>query len=533
MYQISGDGDGWETCYPYVALEDGVYELSLCYLKDTGSDVGDDTIYIDNLRVVEDLDLIDKETYIFRHAVNDFNDLGSGYNSYVDVVLGADGYYHVGSADGPILLANLMSGSRFGDMSVWNMAYNGLIVVDGKDYVDDIEKFANYSINSKMYGYCSVNEELRQILEKVAEAVGIEVGNEDQWLQMCVYYDAYGTGGKQMEDPIKGLAPFSAYEAKLDIANSVTYTQIIMPRGYLFKFTPEESGVYRITSYSTEAGIVSGVDYAVDAWIFNENHELMFTYEHSEKMWSDTKNVSIIYYMEAGQTYYLDLAYYDIYAAGTFTFRVEKIGDTADIFTLASPGYFTMPDDGDGEIDYGASPEAGGVDVMLVDGKYYVKNADGSQGPVLYADFWTLTGLFSHSLEEAVNMGAFNFEKTSLDREIEEYIPFFAEEGIDEVQGFKDLWGEYLYAQRVGVINDVKNGIYHGPGDYTEQIRVYLDQVITDSENVELNGCIEVTEELAEILQTYMDIYTFEDVEHSWTKLCFYYKHYGPTVSVD
>ena len=529
MYQLSGDSDEWETVYPYVALEDGTYELSLCYMKDSGEDTGDDTMYIKDLRVV-DASEVDKETYIFRHAANDFNDLGTGYNSYVDVVLGADGYYHVGEADGPILLANLMGYSRFSNtMSVWMMAYNGLINLNGVDYVDQFEKYSNYSINSRMYGYCSVNEELRELLEIVCQAVGTEIDNPDEWLQMCVYYDAYGTNGKQMMDPIKGLAPFSAFEAKLDIANEVTYTQIVMPRGYLYKFSPAESGVYRITSYSTPEGVESGVDYAVDAWLFNENHELIYTYEHSEKMWQDAKNVSMIVYMEAGQDYYIDIAYYDIYAAGTFTFRVERIGDAADIFSLASPGPFTMPDDGDGEIDYGATPEAGGVDVMLVDGKYYVKNEDGTQGPVLYADFWSIIGGFSHSIDNAIKLGGFKFEKTALDEEIEEYITYFADNNIDETQGFKDLWGEYLYAQRVDYIEEVKNGKYHGVGDYTEQISAYLDQLITDSENEELNGCIEVTEELAEILQFYMDYYTFVGVEHGWTKLCFYYKHYGPS----
>ncbi len=533
MYQVSGDGDDWETVYPYVALEDGTYELALCYIKDSGADVGDDTMYIKDLRVVDAND-IDKETYIYRHAANDFNELGSGYNSYVEVVLGADGYYHVGEADGPILLANLMGYSRFSNtMSVWMMAYNGLIKLNGVDYVDQFEKYSNYSINSRMYGYCSVNEELRELLEIVCQAVGTEADNPNEWLQMCVYYDAYGTNGEQMMDPIKGLAPFSAFEAKLDIANKVTYTQIVMPRGYLYAFTPEESGAYRITSYSMAEGIVSGVDYAVDAWMFDENHELVYTYEHSEKMWQDEKNVSIVTYMEAGKTYYIDIAYYDIYAAGSFTFRIERIGDTADIFTLASPGPFIMPDDGDGEIDYGATPEARGVDVMLVDGKYYVKNEDGTQGPVLYADFWSLTGIFSHSIEDAIELGGFNFQKTSLDEDIEEYITYFADNDIDEVQGFKELWGEYLYAQRVDLIEDVRNGIYHGVGDYTEQISAYLDDIITDSENEELNGCVEMTEELAEILQLYMDYYTFEGVEHGWTKLCFYYKHYGPTVAAE
>ena len=101
------------------------------------------------------------------------------------------------------------------------------------------------------------------------------------------------------------------------------------------------------------------------------------------------------------------------------------------------------------------------------------------------------------------------------------------------LQSFRDLWGEYLYERRIDLIEEVRDGIYHGVGDYTDKISEYLDDIITESDNEELLGCVEMTEELAEILQLYMDYHTFEGVEHGWTKLCFYYKHYGPTVSVD
>ena len=37
-----------------------------------------------------------------------------------------------------------------------------------------------------------------------------------------------------------------------------------------------------------------------------------------------------------------------------------------------------------------------------------------------------------------------------------------------------------------------------------------------------------MTKELAEILQKLMDKYTFEDVDNSWLKICYYYDHLGP-----
>ena len=41
-------------------------------------------------------------------------------------------------------------------------------------------------------------------------------------------------------------------------------------------------------------------------------------------------------------------------------------------------------------------------------------------------------------------------------------------------------------------------------------------------------GCVEVDAELAELLQKLMDKYTFAGVDHSWTKLCYYYDYLGP-----
>ena len=43
----------------------------------------------------------------------------------------------------------------------------------------------------------------------------------------------------------------------------------------------------------------------------------------------------------------------------------------------------------------------------------------------------------------------------------------------------------------------------------------------------ELEGCVAVNAELATLLQKLMDKYTFEGVDDSWTKLCFYYQHLG------
>jgi hypothetical protein len=54
----------------------------------------------------------------------------------------------------------------------------------------------------------------------------------------------------------------------------------------------------------------------------------------------------------------------------------------------------------------------------------------------------------------------------------------------------------------------------------------YLSKIATAP--AERQGCVAVDARLAEILQLLMDKYTFENVDHSWVKLCYYYDYLGP-----
>ena len=96
---------------------------------------------------------------------------------------------------------------------------------------------------------------------------------------------------------------------------------------------------------------------------------------------------------------------------------------------------------------------------------------------------------------------------------------------------FKVMWGEDYdeYAQ-INQLEDVLNGKYHGINkDYTEDVKAYIAKMIPETdEREELHGCVAVDEKLAEMLQALMDKFTFEGVDHSWTKLCYYYEYIGP-----
>ena len=534
VFQISGvdETEKWATCYPWVASEDGVYEVVLCYLKDGDTNEGDDTVYIKNLRIVKE-SAIDTPTYIPKQAGQ--TDDGLNY-TYADIVFSEDdGYYHVGSADGPLLLANLMGYSAFNEeKTVWDLVYEGIANRDGENFYDDMVNYFSYASNAQIYGMCPVTEELKQWLQLVDDTAGFLPEDQQEWLRICSYYQNYGTD-IQLEDPIKGLAEFSAYTATEGVGietNAFSYNRPIMPRGLLAKFVPERSGVYRITSRSDS-------EHGCEGWIFGENRTEHYTYEPCERLNTDNLNVSMVYYMEAGKTYYIDIAFWDIYEINTLYYDIEYIAPEYDLFRLASPAYYTYDSNATGEDMYHLI--AGGVNVVLGDdGIYYEdlgKDKDGNQryGSAMYADFTGITGLFSQPLATVgeikgiIDMGGFDFSKTENDMYILSIIEKYDGDLTAADEHLHGLWGaDYEANAAEYLLEDLFEGKYHGHGeDYTPQIREYLDDLIDDGHE-ERKGCVIVTEELAELLQLLVDKYTFAGVDHSWTKLCYYYQHLGP-----
>ena len=531
ILQISGSGNtDWKTCYPYVAVEDGTHKVTFIYVKDSDTDEGEDRVCLKNLRTVSDTDMT-ATTYIPRQAATKPNANGLGYQQYANVVFNpADGYYHVGNENGPLLLANLMGSTLLSaDISLNDLGYNGNLIDEQGDVYAVLVDYCNYSINGKLYGYSPVTEELKGLLERAAEKVGFEQGNPDQWLQTCIYYDAYGPDVKQLEDPVKGIAFFAAFDTVLSTDteekfNIVEYDgRVIMPRGLKYKFVPAVSGAYIIRSQS---------EYEVNGWIFDDTYDIIHTASIVDRPYDgnpiDTANVSMVIYFEAGKTYYIDIAYYDIYGAGTFTFTVEYIAESYQHFHLASPGYFTYTENATGQLN---QTIAIGIDVARdADGYYRELRADGTLGSIVYADFKFSTGLFSYSIEQMIELDAFNFSYNETDQMVLAKLKEFNGDKNKCREYYKEQWGDsYAEWDDIYKLEEVLEGTYHGTGeDYTTKMQAYMKKMIPASaETPELEGCVAVDEELAEILQALMDKYTFEGVDHSWTKLCYYYKNIG------
>ena len=369
-----------------------------------------------------------------------------------------------------------------------------------------------------------------------------------EWLKLCKYYAPYGTT-EQLPDPIRGLADFCAYEARLGSDNWFFYDRPIMPRGLLAAFTPQRSGVYRITSRSDS-------EHGVEGWIFTEGRGDMYTYAHDERLYEDNRNVSMLYYMEAGRTYYIDIAFWDLYETGYIYYDITYVAPEYDVFRAASPGFFTYDTNATGDMMYALI--AGGIDVVLgEDGFYYEdlgldENGNQRRGSMLYCDFTGLTAVFGDPIATVpachadgtpmldaqgqpmmvsgmIDMGGFDFSKTENDLYILAFLNKFDGDVARTEAYLRELWGdEYDTYAEMYQVEDVFEGIYHGTGpDLTEEMRGYLSRVITAG-SAEKLGCVPVDARLAEILQLLMDKYTFSGVPHAWTKLCYYYDHLGP-----
>ncbi len=520
IYQISGVAEegAWAKCYPWVAQTEGDYEVALCYMKGSGDAAGDDTVYVRNFRVVDAKD-VDTPSYIPRQAAVE-ND--TDYTYATIVYNEKDGYYHVGSTNGPLLLATLNDYSQFSEeKTVLDMITDGDVVVDGHNYYDDILPFCSYASNSSLFGVCTVNKDLAEYLKIVADVAGF-TDDENEWLKICYYFEAYGTNGVQLQDPIAGLAPFSAYEAKLGknvSTNYYYYDRTIIPRGTFAQFVPTTSGVYRITSRTDSNSSVEG-------WIFNRDMEELVVYEMDERLYGDENNVSIVYYMEAGVDYYIDICFWDLYETGYIYYDIEYIGASYDHFRLASPGYFTYDTNATGDAMYYTI--AGGVKPVLKNGKYYVDLGDGKTGSLLYADFTGITPIFNMSLKDMIDKGGFDFSKNENDETVLQYMAQNENDPDKTREYLKELWGtDYDANAEEFEIEDVFAGKYHGEGqDLTEQARAYISKMATGPQ--ERIGCVEVDEALGALLQKLMDKYTFKGVDHSWTKVCYYYDHMGP-----
>ncbi len=469
IVSISGvdNNPKWQECCAYVdprpanaPAEYKTYRLGLTYVKDGADSAGDDTVYLKDLRVIGVED-IKTATYIYRYAATEPNEYNSAFEHYEDVVLGKDGYYHVRTEDGPLLLVNHLGYTMFdSEQSVSQRMYakydetTGTLSPEDLAYFKTWEMFGTCAANSDIYGYTPVNEELKAILVKYCNDHIYETAKDPSdklWLQLCSYYDAYGVDEngdpvQQIKDPILGLATFSAFKLEFTPEHTddtttynVDYQKVVMPRGFLYEFIPTVSGVYRFTSKSTSevvGWIYTGSSYD---WATTTGDRLLFVdFETKERVCEellitlpdgtttfDITNTSLVAYMEAGTPYYIDFAFYDMYEFNSFDVEIKYEGTYKDdYFIFASPGaltYLETLDGGMGQlialgIDYALNPDDGCMHHVIE------RDAKGNVtkwGSIIYADFSMPSSPYftSQSIVQLNAIHAFNFAIDELDRE--------------------------------------------------------------------------------------------------------------------
>ncbi len=324
QHTISGETAWKNNQLLYVARQDGNYQITFTYQKDYTNNVGDDAVYIKNLRIDQEAAVSGHYDLLYNATTNYTTDAQKaenypivpsedkdykGYLNHVAYYLNeTDGFYHVAlsgdanvkSDHDPILYADLYYSTPWNRLSVWNLAYAGagLFGKNSSNYNDGYyyQALEDYSWiqNNNVAGYAPLNQELKQILEAVVSdpALGRSDNSNDphhgvdQWLEMCRYFVHYGT----VEDDDVCRAHDNTVEAlkwrvakdygTMDDASLTDYTDedgnlfedvfvinvdvysVHLPRGNYYRFKTTKAGAYLIRSMAPIASDydVNGLD---------------------------------------------------------------------------------------------------------------------------------------------------------------------------------------------------------------------------------------------------------------------------------
>ncbi len=476
MYgSYTGESD-WKTCYPFVAEKSGEYEIALTYIKDEGKSVGDDTVYIKNVRVI-DKGAIDAETNIRRWAATEkATDGQTQYTNYITPVLNSqDGFYHVGSENGPLLMADLTYITPWrDDASIYAYANSGLIVdaSDGMNYSQSMLDFCNFAVHSDTER-CPVDEELKELLIIAMNAVGS--GYENEWLEVCTYYDHYGpTNDTLIVNPVAGISYRYAIPVNGDF--HVSITKGIIPRGMKYLYVPQKTGVYNIYSVDDEDKDDTFL------WIFEKTiYGEYVLIEETDGQFYDVGNYNFnsYIYLEKGKEYYLVCDMFMPMTMAEYDVKIDYLGDSYTHFTNAATGPYTYTETGNVYVLNSIRAE------LCSDGYYHEIRNDGSVGAIVLIDL--------------VNGS-----------------PFMPNLALKNVIAAKDSAGEYYYYfDFTNIMVDNKPG-----KDYTDAMYDYVDKMDDD-------GFVKADAQLVEILNIFTKVYGFENAEGAWLMFGYYDKYIG------
>lgn len=503
--------DKWYTCYAYVFgdTEAGEHELTILYNKDESDTSGDDEIFLRNLRMETVGDgIVDADNaLILRQAAtvpNTDEGATTQFKNYVDIVLNEeDNYYHVGSADGPILFADLWYATQWSNMSVWQLAYYDYCVVEGFTFRGPFEQYAWEANNNiigqfNMHGLTPVTVELKALLQIATEYVPYNPDwdhfdgpyHENEWLEVCRYYEPYGNT-PQLEDPMKTIT-FNAAVQIYEGDNTVNVPFAINPRGFKYKFIPETSGVYKVLSTGnadTVAFLADSQQNILGNW---DDKLLAETWVDENGVEVSDGNFEFYWYLEAGETYYLLFTTF-LDQVASYNVNIGYVGETYSYMEMAATSIYSanlvtgelfLPDAVDYIYDetYVYDEAAYAADPTQGIGCYRYVDENGNVGSPIYLDATRPTA-FSQKISL--------YDKARADR-------------------------QKPVEQREFYINGV---------DYTERIMQLCHKAsITQGK---YNGYVIVTQEVHDILYALTVYSAHEGLYNSWLTLCYYEKYLG------
>lgn len=512
MFSFSGNSGDWKTCYAYVPLKAGTHRLALAYVKDSSGSEGDDTAYVRNVRFCKQSD-IQECTYIKRPASVDMKSDNTGYETYVTPVFNeTDKYYHVGTENGPLLLADLMHGNtHWSNYRVYDYITDENCTLSDDDKQAFVTYFA-HAVNSSV-GYAPVDAKLKELLDTLTKYAAENDEQrtwpwyENEWLEVCLYYQHYGEGG-EMDNPLRGVAanvPFDSYDVTHDggtdqnpYLNEAVIDRLTSPRGRYFRYVATQSGAYEIKSYGENETIV---------WIYTAGGKLII--ENDDPLVFDgpdteQHNFLTYAYFEEGKSYLINVAYNNPTATGTFEFSVKRLGDRCEYLKeCATNAYVPILDD-KGEMTGELELAEAIKEELHTDGFYHKVNADGSLGNVIYVDF-THTTFFTpnHTLSMLIDMK-------------------------------KDGVGYFDFSQEIDPTTQEPYGATY---DFTEKMREYL-------ETADKDGFVAANAELVRILQMFTareddrnrnpeSEIEFEEVPNAWLAMSYYYEIVDASTAVN
>ncbi len=538
-FEISGVSEDWETCYAFVPEKAGTYQLTLYYQKSRSESEGDDTVYLSNFRILNASE-IDQPTYLLRYAANDPKDKEitlenpePRYNSYVDVEYNEkDGYYHVGTKNGPLLLASLVNATRWNaTTSVSLMGVNGQCIFKGVDYTETLDRYGWIGNNSDV-GYTPVTQELKELLELIAEESAFGYGNTDgnEWKEFCVYFEKFGTT-EELDPGVDGIWFTSAIEVEEDSDGTTVFEanidKVLVPRGIKYAFTPKKSGVYSIYSEILTNTTANAASDPV-GWIFvEENWEFVELAYNNADITATDNNFRFTLYLEAGTTYYITCGDFDLYFEGQYNVHVDRLADAMKVFSNAAElpytyeevtGVIYVPNTTAWKID-----DDGFVRESIVDD-------DGNEtlGSYFYLDLLRTT----HFLQDRTLKSVIETTKRGYDD--------VANNGIYRGTGFDfsikmniyveedEETGQVTVSYEYPALDDDGNVIPSGGENYNPKMLEYL--AAATAKDAEIYGFVKVDEDLLEILKAFTERYSgFGAVKDVWQTMCYYFKSYGDT----